>query len=509
MPIKELKCIEILIRFLTRKSTLKQEISSEFSDTEQFDSSKINLFNLISINDLIENFCLDQPFSLELFLTDGKIPGMYDEPTYTPEEDPRYIYDYKQYYNFLIEALKEGNYLFDESNNIFVSSTKLETTVPQIWLYRLAQATKRNKYQRMYFYNKNTENNITDKNALLAYIQHTKTFLVEFLSSNPNMDYDVEFSSTEAKTNARIKGNREIKVSDIIDIFQEENSPGIECKISKYKLSDAFFIIAKAEHMGRAFYSETLDIQQKYLNKWMLEFINSNEKAKKEAQKLVLIASDNNLHGYEISDINRKDAIIGLINLYLSIIKKLDVDFELASLTDFNIEEYLNSQTENDLVELNRVIKKINKCLDEKSSVIKDLDSLTLAIAKLDQVKDKEELKRAKKERQSLLEAFSTQEDLEEELGRKRNILQDSIRIAKQTSVESIAFDNELIINLLLDCIKRGRVYFKLGTNQVVFEAYNEELGKVVFKANINLEKMLLFIENFNYRIEDFGLPLR
>lgn len=184
MPIKELKCIEILIRFLARKSNLKDEISSEFSDTETFNSSKINLFNIISINDLIENFDLNQPFSLEQFLMDGKIPGMYDEPTHTPEEDPRYIYDYKQYYTLLVEALKEGNYLFDESNNLFVSSTKLETTVPQIWLYRLAQATKKTKYQRMYFYNKNKENNITDKNALLDYLHHTKTFLVELSSAN-------------------------------------------------------------------------------------------------------------------------------------------------------------------------------------------------------------------------------------------------------------------------------------------------------------------------------------
>ena len=32
MPIKELKCVEVLIRFLARKSSLKHEISSEFND---------------------------------------------------------------------------------------------------------------------------------------------------------------------------------------------------------------------------------------------------------------------------------------------------------------------------------------------------------------------------------------------------------------------------------------------------------------------------------------------
>lgn len=509
MPIEELKCIEILIRFLSRKSSLKDEISSELSDTASFNNAKVNLFNLISIYNLIDNFDLNQPFSLDLFLVNGRIPGMYEEKTHTPTDDIRYNTDYKKFYTYLIEALKEGNYLFDESNNIFISSTKLETTVPQIWLYRLSQACKRNKYQRMYFYNKNKENNITDKNALLDYLHHTKTFLVELSSANPNINYDVEFTSTQAKTNNQIQGNREIKVSDIIDIFEEEVSPDIECNISKYKLTDAFFLISKAERLGRTFYSETLDVQQKYLNKWMLEFINSNEKANTEAQKLVLIASESNIHGYEVEELNKKDAIIGLINLYLRILKGLDLDLELTSLTNFSIDEYLNPQTEQELVELNRIIKKINKCLTEKSSLAQELENLTLAIDKLDQVKDKEELKKIKKERTKLLEAFSTKEEIETELSRKRNILQDSIRVAKQTSVESIAFDNELIIDLLLEAIKRGRVYFKLGSNQIVFETYNEELGKVVFKSSINLEKLIVFIENINYRVEEFSVPVR
>lgn len=509
MPIQELKCIEILIRFLARKSSLKDEISSEFKDASVFNSSKVNLFNLISINDLIDNFDFNQPFSLDLFLVNGRIPGMYEEKTHTPTDDTRYNTDYKKFYTYLIEALKEGNYLFDESNNIFISSTKLETTVPQIWLYRLSQACKRNKYQRMYLYNKNKENNITDKNALLDYLHHTKTFLVELTSSNPNIDYNVEFTSTEAKTNNRIQGNKEIKVSDIIDIFQEETSPDVECNISKYKLTDAFFIIAKAEKLGRVFYSETLDVQQKYLNKWMLEFINSNEKANTETQKLVLIASENNIHGYEIEELNKKDAIIGLINLYLRLLNSLDIDLELTSLTDFNIDEYLNPQTEHELVELNRVIKKINKCIAEKASIADSLEQTTLAIDKLDQVKDADELKEVKHERTKLLEAYATKEDIETELGRKRNILQDSIRIAKQTSVESIAFDNELIINLLLESIEKGRVYFKLGSNQIVFENYNEEIGKVTFKATINLEKLIVFIENINYRAEEYSVPLR
>ncbi len=509
MPIKELKSIEILIRFLAKKNNLKDEISSEFSDSESFNSAKINLFNLISINQLLEHFSLNQPFSLEQFLFDGKIPGMYEESTYTPDIDPRFNYNYKQFYELLIEALKEGNYIFDDSNNIFVSSTKLETTIPQVWLYRLAQATRRNQYQRMYFYNKNKENNIIDKNSLLAYLHHTKTFLVELSSSNPNIDYDVEYLSAEAKTNSKISNNREVKVSDIIDIFNEEISPGLECNISKYKLKDSFFLIARAEHLGRTFYGETLDVQQRYLNKWMLEFINSNQKANQEAQKVTLIASDKKQHNYDIDDVNVKEAIIGLINLYFYIIQNLGVDLELISLTDFKIEEYLTPKTEEELIELNHVIRKINKSLEEKYLISKDIEKIIAAIGKTDQVVSSGELRMLNSEHTNLVEAFSNHEEKEEELGKKRNLLQDSIRASKQNSVESIAFDNDLILSMLLECSKRGRVYFKLGSNQIVFEAYNEELGKIVFKSNINLDKLITFIENFNYHIEDFTTGLK
>lgn len=509
MPIKELKCIEILIRFLARKSNLKDEISAEFEDVSIFENTKTNLFNLISINDLIENFSLNQSFSLELFLEQGIIPGIYDEKTYVPDEDPRYTNDYRGFYTNLIKALKEGHYIFDESNNIFISSESLETTIPQVWLYRLSQATKRNNYERMYFYNKNKENHITDKNALLAYMQHTKTFLVELNSSNPNSDYKVEFASAEARTNNRVKDNREIKVSDIIATFKAQVSPDYQVKISKYKLSDAFFIISKAERLGREFYGETLEVQQRYLNNWMLEFINSNNRAKEEAQKFSLIASTTNIHGYDVKDLNIPYSIVGLIILYFDLLKDLGLDLETVSLADFKIEEYISESHEKDLIELNLIIKEINSYSEAKAQIRGKLEKLNSDILALDQIKDRKELQNKKIERDSLIRLLSTQEELEEELNAKRNILQERVRVAKQNSIENIAFDNDLIIDLLIRCTKEGRVYFKNGTNQIIFELYSDDLGRVLFKASINLEKMILFIEDNNFKLDDLSLPTR
>lgn len=509
MPIKELKCIEILIRFLVRKSSLKHEISSEFNDISVFEDTKTNLFNMISINSLIEEFDINQPFSLELFLNTGSIPGMYDEKTFTPSEDLRYHKDYKTFYIELITALKEGNYLFDESNNVFISSEKIETTIPQIWLYRLAQACQRNKYERMYFYNKNTENHITDKNALLDYLRHTKTFLVELSSSNPNADYNQVFADTESKTNEIVKLNREIKVRDIMDTFEQQLSKEYTSRISKYKLSDAFFIISKAERMGRTFYSETLEVQKEYLNKWMLEYINSNEKAKNETQKFVLIASTKNIHGYDIEELDKKSIIIGLFNLYLQILSSLDLDLEAVSLADFKIDEYISSETELDLIELDRIIKNLNKDAEAKSKLSQKLTDIGTEISSLDLKKDKEELDRKKEERNFILNLYTNHEKIEDDLNSKRNFLQEKVRVAKLSSIESIAFDNDLIVDLLIKCTKSGRVYFKPGSNHIVFELYNEELGKVIFKSSISLEKALLFIENNNFKLEDYAPTLR
>lgn len=85
MLIDELKCIEVLLRNIVRNSNLKAEILSEFQEEDSFEEHKRNLFNVISINNLLANFSENVPFSLESFLRTGIIPNMYDEKTMIPE----------------------------------------------------------------------------------------------------------------------------------------------------------------------------------------------------------------------------------------------------------------------------------------------------------------------------------------------------------------------------------------------------------------------------------------
>lgn len=509
MQVTELKCIEVLIRSLVNKTDLYREALSEFDRVSTFEETKNNLFSLISIDDLLSNFNHIQPFSLELFLHTGIVPGMFEEKTQIPQIDSKYFRNYLSFYKDLLEALREENYVFDENNNLFVSSGKLETVIPQVWLYRLAQATKRSKFERMYFYNKNKENNIKDKNELLDYLRHTKTFVVEMLSSNPSNDCQVEFLSAEAKTNQEIDGNREVKVADIMELFKRNISPEYQATIRKYKLSDAFFLISKAEKMGREFYTEPLEVQQKYINKWMLEFIHSNEQAKTETQKFILLASTKKNNGYDPKDFDKKQVIVGLFNLYISIIRGIGRNYELVSLQDFKIEEYISLETQENIKALEDIIKRVNSSRVSQAHIRQDLVETHDYVRPLDQVEDEALISEKKVENTALTEMLKLQEAIEIACGQKRNQLQDKIRLAQQNSVEDLAFDNDLIIALIIEAVKRGRVYFKPGTNHMIIELYNDELGKTIFKVSINTSNLITFIENFNFGLEELEVPFK
>lgn len=509
MQVIELKCIEVLMRSLVNKTELDKEALSEFDRLSTFEQMKNNLFNLISIDDLLSNFNHIQPFSLELFLHTGIVPGMFEDKTQIPTIDSKYFRNYLSFYKDLLEALKDENYIFDENNNVFISSEQIETVVPQVWLYRLAQATKRSKFERMYFYNKNKENNIKDKNELLDYLRHTKTFVVDLTSSNPSDDCQVEFLTAEAKTNQEVDGNREVKVSDIIEIFKSNVSPEYQTTIRKYKLSDAFFLISKAEKMGREFYTEPLELQQKYINKWMLEFIHSNEQAKTETQKFILLASTKKNSTYNPNDFDKKQVLIGLFNLYINIIRTIGRDYELVSLQDFKIEEYVSVETQDNIKALEDIIKRVNSSRVSQAHIRQDLIETHDIVRPLDQVEDEDIISKKKVENSSLTEMLKLQEAIEQACGQKRNQLQDKIRLAQQNSIEDLAFDNDLIIALIVEAVRKGRVYFKPGSNHLVIELYNDELGKTIFKVSISTTNLITFIENFNYGLEELEIPYK
>ena len=150
MLTNELKAIEVLMKHLVNGTDLRKEAFSSFTDLRNFETAKVNLFNMISINTLLDTYENNPSFSLEFFLFNGIIPGLYENPCVTPSIDKKFQNDIKGFYDKLIQALCEGNYVFDENNNLFVSSEELETVVPQIWLYRLSNAFRKSTYKEMF-----------------------------------------------------------------------------------------------------------------------------------------------------------------------------------------------------------------------------------------------------------------------------------------------------------------------------------------------------------------------
>ena len=206
MLTNELKAIEVLMTHLVNDTSLHKEVYSRFTEEKTFEKTKVGLFNQISINSLLDTYEENPNFSLEFFLYNGLIPGMYETAVATPTVDIALQKDVKEYYRRLYRALKDGNYTFDENNNIFVSSEEIETIVPQIWLYRLSNAYRKSAYKEMFLYNKKSENNILDINGLIDYLRHTKTFLVTMKSGNTNDDLAKIFSDTKERVISKFKG---------------------------------------------------------------------------------------------------------------------------------------------------------------------------------------------------------------------------------------------------------------------------------------------------------------
>ncbi len=495
MFLQELSCIEVLLNHLTSNSELTREIFTSFSSTKTFDNKKANLFNIISINNLVENYTPKAPFSIERFVQNGCIKGMYDKPTSTPETDGANLYNPKHFISLLVSALREENYLFDDEGNIYISSGNLEATIPQAWLYRLAEGYKRKQFKKLYFYNKNQEADISDKTTLIDYLRHTKTFLVS-MSSETQDDYEIEFAKAEALTNNEVKNEPVIRVEDLIKIFRRQISRDYEVEIERYKLSDLFFIVSKAERMGNEFYTKPLEEQKKDINNWLIEFINSNKKASESAQEYLLIGKEPE------NPETKREIISGLISLYLQLIKNYELDFNEVSLTDFKISTYMPANLQEDLHSKKILIQAINRLRNDLQDIQRQIGIQNGVLDTLS-VDTSAKFEQTKKNIQELVAAYHNKE---QELGnyqKTHNYLQERIRVKQKDSILDISFANNEIMNLLLEAALHGRISLSNNDNQITFELYNDQLGKTTFKATIKMEDFLTLVENINYSLQE------
>ena len=181
----------------------------------------------------------------------------------------------------------------------------------------------------------------------------------------------------------------------------------------------------------------------------------------------------------------------------------------MVSLQDFKLEEYVSLETQENIKDLEDIIKRINSSRLSQAHIRQDLASAHDVVRPLDQVEDEKQISEKRVENTALTEMLKLQEAIEQACGAKRNQLQDKIRLAQQNSIEDLAFDNDLIIALIIESVKRGRIYFKPGSNNMTIELYNDELGKTVFKVSISMANLITFMENFNFGLEELDVPFK
>ena len=165
----------------------------------------------------------------------------------------------------------------------------------------------------------------------------------------------------------------------------------------------------------------------------MLEFIHSNEQAKTETQKFILLASAKKNSGYDPKDFDKKQVIVGLFNLYINIIRGIGRNYELVSLQDFKIEEYISLETQDNIKTLEDIIKRVNSSRVSQAHIRQDLAETHDCVRPLDQVEDKAIIAEKKVENEELYFLYiyinifeKNLEELEKQTNKLENILQAS-----------------------------------------------------------------------------------
>lgn len=495
MYLEEMKCISVLLRNAIKGEALSTNALSVFDNKEEFQEYKSNLFTLVSINEVLKSFNDVPSFSLSQFLETGVIPGLYDQETRVPEIGFMKYKGTKAFYNGLIESLKNNDYSFDSSNYLNIYNDDMVATIPQVWLYRLGQGMQKDKYERVFFFNKNKPERIRNKADLIEYLRRTKTFLVELSTSKKDKRANLEFSSAEAKTNYELKNRKDVSLEEVMKAFSSFVSSDFRSKISKYKVSDEFFLIRRAEQLGEVFYDEPIEVQEKFLNKWILERINSKVAQNSETQKFILLSNLRNSEYNEAEDLNMTQVIPGLFSLYINMLMAKKIDLSYTSLSDFKLKAYMDEETqwrkkhhketESNVLLEREMLKNLSL---EAKQILKEINELDV-MRDFDLISQK---------RARYVELVNLIEGVEKSLA--------SVDVTTPVGdVAEIAFDNDKIMSLINEATRNGRIY--LEKDMLVVELYNKDITVPVFKTTINIDRMLDFIENMNMNLEEFGVP--
>ena len=487
MYTNELKVIEVLLNYLDNKENLNRIIDETFHDNELFNYSKINLFNLV---------CIKSILSSNPNLSNKDIDSIVNNIEVISSNN----LTNKKIYEIIINEFKNNHYSLDKDNNILIYSKEFNAIVTSSWLYNLATISRNKTFNRALLFNKNEELDITDEKSLLNYLYHTKIFLVNMKN---NEDLENIYKHALINTKGYLIGKESIKSYDIKELFLRNVPSNVEINISKYDFNNYRRIINILNNYPD-FYNLTLKKQKIIIEQAILGDESTNTIDYLNLNKYIL-STDIYKNKEIINDLNIEECYIALFKMYMYIISNMNLDYSNLYLSKIRIKTNIDESMQEDFLSLKSIVKEINN-----PKYINNINLIKEDISK--SVKEANELRDNNRENKlyeiygdiaKQVDSYVRKEKELQELGEKRNSIQNLIHYKKSNSVLDISFDNDEIMKKIEEAIAIGRLY--VDNNNIVIEINNKEMGMNTFTAIIPIDDFLYLVECTNedvYNIE-------
>ena len=500
MLIQELKSIELLISVIIDPSIINSSNYQNITNKPSFKKIKTTLFNYISINNFIKHYHENPSFSLNKLLSEGRTTS--EEPVIAvPESDIRYINNPNAFMTNLLKALVDENYVFDEENNIYISSEQIETIIPKEWLYIASIKYSKDKKEKLFIYNKITPNKLSSKEELIRYIRQSKSFICRQKNISESLSFSKAFTTAKSQTTSILKNMKSVKVDKIVNYFTGFIPKEFDIEIIKFHLPNEIYLVKKAQS-HKDFYRLPFDKQEKIITEWCLEYYNNNLTNNLITQKFLV--SQKEVSSEELSS-KKDELLIGLFNLYISLITKAGIDFDNISLSKFELKEYISSDVVKYYQEL-KSLKKIIDALDNSDYKKRIMEDYTRVSGEIEQITQEEtdKLKEKKSELDVIQKKYQENEANIIEYKNRVSTLTNLINSNMNYSISDIAFDNPRIIELIKKATFNGVVIQNpLDSKRILIEEQSGEIGKTIFKAEIKIESLIELIEAINNYLDE------
>ena len=480
MYTNELKVIEALLYYLDNKKDLSRIVNDVFYDKDEFDSCKINLFNIVCIKSIL---CSNPNFNMK------DIDNIIDNIEIMRDN----CLSNEEIYNNIISSLKEGNYIFDKDSNINIYNDKIDIIVSPTWLYDLASLSKNKTFNRVILFNKNEELDIIDEKSLLNYLYHTKIFLVNMKNGE---DLDNIYRRALMNTKGLLIGKPSIKSYDIKNTFLRNIPTKIETNISKYDFTN-YRTITSIINRYPNFYNLHLKEQKQIIERILSNSEATNTVDYLNLSKLILLTDTDNEDDI-INQVDINECYIALFKVYIYLLDIMQVDYTNLYLSKIRIKTYMNLSLQRDYATLKEIVKDIN---DPKinNDIFYLREKISSNVKKSNELRNnmnEEDIKDTYKDIEKLVNNYLDKEKKLYKLGEQRNNIQNLIYFKKNNAVLDIAFDNSQIMNIINRAINEGRIY--IDNDIINIDINNKDMGMNIFHALIPIDDLLYLVECTN-----------